>query len=197
MRTCLILGTFLCAFAGTASAQDEVSESVPMTHHSQDRFELKLGLAGGGPIGLLKPVKGADKLTTEKVTGVVYARMRFPRLSSRILELYGVFPNGAGVNLKNDDFRLGNFRFSIVDVGLFWNAYRPVSVRRVDRKLDLTVGTSVEYLASDAWALSLDWRVFLPADVFSILTDYGDFARLIGREAVQGGQLWLGFSRSW
>lgn len=182
---------------GAVHAQDEVSPSVPMKHRSQETLELRLGVAGGGPIGLLAPVAGVDRLTTEKGTGVVYLRTRLPRHSSRVLELYGVFPNGVGVNLKNDDFRLGNFRFSLLDIGVFWNARRPVSVRRVDRKLDLTFGTSVEYHFGRRWAISMDYRVFLPANVFRMLTDYGDFARLIGREALQGGQLWGGFSYSW
>lgn len=197
MKRTLLAATFVGVFASSAFAQEEVSESVPMSYDPQKSIELRLGLAAGGPVGLLVPVDGVKRITTEPFTTTLYLRARLPKLSSRIVEVYGVLPNGIGVNFKNDDFRLGKFRFSLVDVGFFWNANRPVSVQRVRRDFDLTFGTGVEYLASETWAVSLDWRVFFPADVFKVLTDYGDFARLVGREAVQGGQVWLGFSYSW
>lgn len=198
MKKYFLLGILLIFSTSTAYAEDEeFSEAVPMKHRSHESFELRLGIGGGGPVGLLRSVKGVTELTTEKYTGVGYLRLRLPHVSSRILEVYGVYPNGVGINLKNDDFRLGNFRFSFVDVGVFWNIKRPVSVQRVKRKFDLTLGTSVEYKVTSDWSFALDYRIFAPANVFGILTDYGDYARLIGREIAQGGQLWGGFSYSW
>lgn len=197
MKITLLLGMFLVVFSGTAHADEEVSESVPMTHKPTKDIEFNIGIAGGGSIGLLAPIKGLKETTTEPFTGTLHSRLRFPKISSRILELYAVYPSGVGINLKNDDFRLGRFRFSVVDVGLFWNTHKPVAVQRVRRKMDVTIGTSFEYRVSKSWAMTADYRIFLPANVFKILTDYGDFARLIGHEAAQGGQLWGGFSYCW
>ena len=120
------------------------------------------------------------------------ARFRLPKISPRVLELYAVAPNGFGLNIKNDDFHIGNVRFHLLDVGLFYNMWKPVSVQRVERKLDLTLGAGIEYEFGDKWVATLDWRMFLPANLFAVLTDYGDFARLIGLEAVQGGHTWVG-----
>lgn len=162
-----------------------------------ESFQLKIGLAAGGPIGLQAPIKGLRTHTTERYTGMATLQIRFPKVSPRVLEFYTVIPNGIGINIKNDDFQFGELRLHLLDVGLFYNRWSPVSVQRVKRKIDLTFGSGMEYRFAKSWAVTLDWRMYVPANIFKVLTDYGDFSRLVGREAVQGGQSWLGVLHCW
>ena len=167
------------------------------SHDDDDAYiHVEAGLAGGGaPALLLSPDPGEH--TTSLLTGLVLIRAQLPRVSPRVLELYSVVGSGFGASLRNDDFSLGSVKFHLLDVGLFYNHYEPVSVRRVERTLDLTLGFGVEWRVRSRWVLTSDWRMFTPLNVYRVLVDHGDFARLIFQESLYGGQAWLGLLYYW
>lgn len=192
----LVAATVLALSGSKAAAED--TSSVPIQSAEPRGFEAQIGLSAGGPFGLLFPVKDVEEHSTQIVTQVATIRIRLPKISPRALELYGAYPNGFGANLKNDDFHIGNVRLHLFDLGLFYSVREPISVQRVDRKLDITVGFGAEWEFRKRWSLTLDWRSFIPANIPKVLADYGDFSRLVLYEALQGGQTWLGISyRFW
>lgn len=83
-------------------------------------------------------------------------------------------------------------RLHLFDLGVFWVAHRAVVADRVPRSADLTFGLGAKIEVTRSVSLTLDWRTFMPIDVFGVLTRYGDYSRLIGEEVLRGGQAWAG-----
>lgn len=193
-RVCFLAAVCLLAtFASETSAAPP--EAHPFALPDAPAHELRLGLGAGGPAGFI--VAGnPEEATTSFFTGYAYARFRLPKMTPVALELNAVVPCGFGVNLLTDVIHLGRFRAHFFDIGIFWNAFDPVSVRRVRRSWDLTLGTGAEVRITERWAATFDWRVFLP-NPYDVITGYGDFSRLVYAEALKGGQTWLGASYSW
>lgn len=189
IRAGILTLLFLSLAGGQAYADDNPA---PIKSAETKSFEFKIGLAAGGPVGLLFPVKGIEEHTTQPVSTVFTSRMRFPKVSPRVLELYAVYPNGFGLNIKNDDFHFGDVRLHLFDLGLFYNAREPVSVQRVKRDWDITIGFGIEWKVKENWVAILDWRAFVPLNIPRVISDYGDFSRLILYESFQGGQAWAG-----
>jgi len=175
--------------AGTCRADTGPKPDV----NSKD-FETQTILSGGGGIGLIGqsfPQGG----TTMPISVRLAQRLRFPRHTSLGLELSFVVPIGLGVNVTCDVYRNDRVRIHLVDPGIHWNMVEPVSVSRVKRSWDLTLGAGLDVRLTDQLWLTVDWRTFLPDP--TIINKYGDWARPIYKEAALGGQLWLGISRSW
>lgn len=194
MRKTLLLSAVLMA-ANSPARADETPQPwrSPLERSGP---EVLVGLGGGGPVGL--SFGGVDDHTTAPVTSYAFMKLRVqsPGFSSpRTLEAYAVPFHGFGVNLKNDDLTIGRVRLHLLDVGVFWNAFEPVSVRRVERSLDVTLGLGVEVRLSGRWSAAADYRAFVP-NPFTTLHRYGDFSRLIAYEVFQGGQTWLALSYS-
>jgi hypothetical protein len=157
-------------------------------------FEGQMGIAAGWPPGLSDT--GPAVSTTAEWSAVGFVRLRFPRYTPFGLELNVVPGYGAGANLITDALRVGCFRWHLLDIGLFRNFWKPVSVSRVNRQWDVTFGTGLEARLWHRAYLTLDWRVFMP-NPYRVLTDYGDFSRLVYIEALKGGQAWLGVAWSY
>lgn len=157
-------------------------------------FDLSVGGGVGGPVILIS----GDPLlppTTAMLTGIAYARLQAPKYTPCGLEASFLPGYGAGVNLTFTMLHIGRFYWHAVDPGLFWDIWHPVSVAVVPRTWDLTLGTGLDFRVWRRLSLTADWRVFLPSP-FQVITSYGDFSRLIYREAFQGGQAWFGASWS-
>ena len=180
------LALFLSSWSSPARADERPCKTAS--------FELQANVGLGGPIGLAFGPNYSG-ITTIPFTEKVGARIRFPKYSTLAIEPYMLMENGFGVAALFDAVRTDRFRLHIIDFGIFWNSVQPVSVRRVDRAYDITVGLGMEY-GKGPWLFTVDWRAFLP-DPYGILTAYGAFARAYYAEALKGGQLWLGFSFSW
>lgn len=115
--------------------------------------------------------------------------------------VFAGYPVGAGVNpslvfyfFHNDYLRLH------MNLGVAISA-EPFTSPEVRRAWDMTIGTGVELdlppdiliqpLKGLPFMLSLEYRAFLPNPT-TVWLRYGDFARAIYRDALLGGQLWLG-----
>lgn len=159
-------------------------------------IDLRTGIAGGGS-AFLTPLGGPVNETTAQLTGVAFVRLRLPRLTARSVEAYAVWPHGVGLTLKNDDLHLGPLWLHLLDVGVFYASRSPITVQRVERKWDATVGMSAELDLPMNLTASADLRLFAPLDLIGVLTRHGDASRLIGEEILKGGQLWLGVSYRW
>ncbi len=162
---------------------------------NQSKFETQTLLGGGGPVGLI----GANLYepgTTLPLSVRLAQRFRFPLNSPLGLELNFVVPIGLGVNVLCDVYRSDRVRVHLGDPGVHWNMVQPVSVGRVGRTWDLTLGGGLDVRLTDRLWLTLDWRAYLP-DPTSVIGRYGDWARPIYKEAALGGQLWLGIARVW
>lgn len=158
--------------------------------------DLRTGVAGGGSM-FLTPLSGPVGETTSRASAVAFLRLRLPRLTARSLELYGVWPHGVGLTLKNDDLHLGRLRLHLLDLGVFYASHAPITVQRVERRWDATLGVSAELELPLRLTASADVRCFAPLDIIGVLTRHGDASRLIGEEILKGGQLWLGLSYRW
>jgi len=166
-------------------------------HHDEEKdLELSLG-AGFGGTPFLGAIGGFVNESSADMSGTASARLRLPRVSPRSLEVYTVMGYGYGLHVRNDDFHIGRLRLHLLDLGVFWDAHKPVSVARVPRTWDITLGLGAEFAVTRRISVTLDWRMFMPLDVFYVLTNYGDYSRLVGEEAVRGGQTWLGASYRW
>lgn len=159
-------------------------------------LDLRTGLGGGGS-AFLTALHGPVGETTARLTATAFVRLRLPRLTARSLELYGVWPHGVGLSLKNDDLHLGPLWLHLLDLGVFYASTSPVTVQRVQRRWDVTIGASAELDLPHRFTLSADFRLFAPLDLIGVLTEHGDAARLIGEEIGKGGQLWTGVSYRW
>jgi hypothetical protein len=158
--------------------------------------DLRTGIAGGGS-AFLTPLGGPVNETTARLTAVAFVRLRLPRLTGRSIEAYGVWPHGVGLTLKNDDLHLGRLWLHLLDVGVFYASRSPITLQRVERTWDATVGMSAELDLPRRLTATADVRLFAPLDIIGVLTRHGDASRLIGEEIAKGGQLWLGVSYRW
>lgn len=111
------------------------------------------------------------------------------------------YPVGGGVNPSVVFYFFHNdwLRFH-VNLGIAISA-EPFTSPEVPRAWDMSIGTGVELdlppdilippLKGLPLTLTLEYRAFLPNPT-TIGLLYGDFARAIYRDALLGGQLWLG-----
>lgn len=188
----LVAGVVLVVPA-TATANPATLLLAPRPTAPTPYVDLRLGVGGGGS-AFLTPLTGPVVETTTRMTGNAFLRLRLPRMTARSAELYGVWGHGLGLTMKNNDLHLGPLWLHLLDVGLFYATAAPITVQRVERKWDATLGVSAELDLPMRLTLSADLRFFMPLDVFGVVTEHGDAARLIGEEIVKGGQLWLGIS---
>ena len=160
-----------------------------------DYLSLDVSLGLGGPVGLI----GASYpggVTTTPFTLVVAGRLGFPGYTPLKLELNAVIPNGFGANLRLDAVRLGRVTVHAPDIGVFWNAFKPVSASRVSRPIDFTLGAGVDVRVWQDLSVGAEWRCFIPNPI-TVIPDYDGFSYPAYEEALRGGQLWLNVSYSW
>jgi opacity protein-like surface antigen len=158
-------------------------------------FQIRALGSVGGPVGLIG-YDGYWRQTTAPFTVRLAGQMRLQQYTPLALEISAVIPYGIGANLLTDVIQTDRVRVHLFDIGIFWNAYMPVSVSRIKRDFDLTLGAGIDVRVKDSWSLSLDYRMFLPNPV-TVLPAYADFALPIYTEALRGGQLWLSVGYCW
>lgn len=184
---------FSMAVANVAAADDN---SGPEITGQDAAFECQFNLAVGGAPWM----KTYDNLygasTTAVFTGHVGVRLRMPKYTPLVLEISAVFPYGIGATVGVDVIHTDRVRLHIGDFGVFGNFTVPVSVARLERKMDLVIGLGLEVKLTKTVSVTLDWRAFLPPPI-TTLRHYGDFARPLYDEVFKGGQIWIGFSRVW
>jgi hypothetical protein len=172
--------------------------AAPAAHHDLDHdrsYAIELGVAAGGA-PLLSSLDPTMPVTTAPRTAAVFARFRLPHVSPRAVEVFDVPGYGTGVDLQNEDLHFGRVHLHLLDVGVFHDS-APITVARVARTWDLMVGTGARIDVGRHVSLTADWRMFVPLDMWSVLSQYGDSTRLIASEAIRGGQLWGGVSYRW
>lgn len=179
------LALLLWFFPVSASAQEQKPPSRSV--------ELQ-GLAG--PMGPLFLAFGPkyDQFSTRPVAIMFAARIR-PKRVYLGFEVNMVMPAGFGMNVLFDVYRGDRFRLHLVDPGVFLNALHPLSVARIKRSYDVTVGAGGEVFLGQSRKISVgfDWRVYLP-DPWAILTAFSGFSRPIYNEAAQGGYVCVLFT---
>lgn len=212
LRTSSLLAAALVAAAAPAHADDFLphaaapraavtaspsASSAPSAPSGHERWlRLTVGVeAGGAPI--LRAPDGPVAATTARTSAAVFARISLPAISSRIIEIGWVPHHGFGVMLESGDLRLGPVKLHLLDLGVFRDSVSPITVSRVARTWDVAVGAGAELAATRHFSLVADARWFAPIDLWSVVTRYGDTARLIGDELVHGGQLWAGAAYRW
>lgn len=160
-------------------------------HASRTWLELAVGFEGGGA-PLLRPPDGPVALSTATTSASLFARISIPVLSSRTVEVAWVPHHGASLVLQSGDLRLGPVKLHLLDIGVFHVTEQPLTVARVQREWDAIIGAGAELSILKHLALVVDARMFVPVDLWNVVTRYGDTARLIGEELVYGAQLWAG-----
>jgi len=158
-------------------------------------FQIRALGGIGGPVGLIG-YDGYWRPSTAPLTLRLAGQLRLKEYTPLVLEISAVIPYGLGVNILTDIIQTDRVRVHLFDLGFFWNAYMPVSVQRIKRSVDITLGAGVDVRIKDSWSVSLDYRLFLP-DPISTLPAYADFALPIYAEALRGGQLWLSAGYCW
>ncbi|HTJ46215.1 MAG TPA: cell division protein FtsQ/DivIB [Kofleriaceae bacterium] len=159
-------------------------------------IDLTLGVeAGGAP--LLRAPDGPVAATTARTSVALFARVSIPMISERIVEVSWVPRHGWGLMLESGDLRLGAVKLHLLDLGVFYDSTSPITVSRVARRWDVAVGAGAELTMRRHLSLVADARMFAPIDIWSVVTRYGDTARLIGDEIMHGGQLWVGAAYHW
>ena len=177
--------SFILALLSSARAKANFDASA--------KFDISLGMALGGPVGLLIEPNLPNR--SESFTTFFHSRLRSPGITPLVLEA-NMATYGLGVNLLIDVFHYKRLRVHVLDLGIFWNTFASLSARQVRRSWDVTFGAGLEIELTKNWRATLDWRVFLPNPA-QLVGDYGDFARPIFTEVVVGGQTWFGFSHAW
>jgi len=160
-----------------------------------DYLDLELSAGLGGPVGLI----GAHYpggVSTTPFTLIVAGRLGFRKFTPLKLELNAVIPNGFGANLRLDAFRFDRVTVHLPDLGIFWNAFKPVTAARIQRPLDFTLGGGIDVRVWKDLSVGAEWRWFIPNPV-TVLPDYDGFAYPAYSEAIRGGQLWLNASYCW
>ena len=182
MKNALLFGVF-ALYCLEAEAPAEPAKFRPSGFEASS-----VGEAGCSWFEIVDPTEGS----TTKTCGVHLAvRARHSRTPFGI-EAGMILPHGLGATLILDVYRGDRFRIHAFDVGAFVPVFgRALSVTRIERSWDLTIGAGAEILVRPRVAVTVDWRIFLP-NPSEILPIYGDFARLLYDEAGHGGQLWIG-----
>lgn|GEM_PF-2808894 len=121
------------------------------------------------------------------------ARVRYIPNVPFALEANLYAPYGLGLGLLLDVYRGEELRVHAFDLGVFGNLpWAKVNHPKIDRLFDLTIGCGIEWKISGRHIISVDWRAFL-ADPTSVPLYYGNYALSIYKDALIGGQLWLGY----
>lgn len=191
MTRFLIVLAVLVAVGGLAPSAKAEEKREPRA------FETQTVVRAGGPIGFAF-TPASERPEMQPMTVSFAQRFRSPKYSNFGLEAGVVLPNGAGVNLLLDAIRTENFRLHIADPGIFRNVEQEwgVSVSRLPRKWDLTFGSGADLQLCKGLWLTIDWRVFMP-DPLKLKKDYVHLAGPFKRDAVKGGQAWLGLAATW
>lgn len=203
IRHAVTLSLLVAAVAGDVSRADATPGPVPLPvvpavsqAGKRPWIDVRVGFeAGGAP--LLEPPSGPVAMTTARTSASLFARVSLPVLSSRVVELGWIPHHGVGLMLQSGDLKLGPLQLHVLDLGAFYSSERPVTVSRVARRWDLVVGAGAELALVHGVSLVVDARLFTPVDLWSVVTHYGDTARLIGEEIVHGAQLWAGAAYRW
>ncbi|MBU0625268.1 hypothetical protein KKF05_02925 [Patescibacteria group bacterium] len=113
------------------------------------------------------------------------------------LEVGLYVPWGIGANLLIDVFRNDNWRVHLLDPGVFYAWCPGFRIIRpdVERAVDITFGTGLEWQFADRWWLTVDFRFFFP-EPRRVISHYGDFARRIYTQSAEGVQTWVGVGYS-
>jgi hypothetical protein len=162
---------------------------------SLEPFHVRAAAGVGGPVGLIGH-DGYWKPTTAPFTLRLAGQLRLPEYTPLALEVNAVVPYGLGMNLLFDVVQTDRIRVHLFDLGFFWNAWKPVTVQRLKRSVDLTVGLGLDVRIKGSWSVSADWRLFLP-NPLTTLPAYAEFALPMYEEALKGGQLWFGAAYCW
>lgn len=176
---------WLWAAPAAAEPPPESQNSAPLELQTTWGLGLAPGAAFAGP-----------ENTSAPLTVWLSQSVRFPRYSQFGLELTFVAPGGLGATLLVDIIRTGRVRIHVLDPGIVWNLLGPISVGRVHRALDLTLGAGADIRLTRELGLTFGWRMYFPEPIGTISRN-GDFARPVYAEAAKGGQLWIGLSRIW
>lgn len=156
-------------------------------------FDLSVGGSfGGAVVEWVDPSAGS---TTRTLSLNAVARGRIPGHTPLGLELALNVPHGASATVLVDLARVDRVSAHVAVGAFFPIANRQLSVTKIERSWDLTLGYGVEVRVYKKWEIMADWRVHLP-DPTTILRIYGDFARPLYDEALRGGQLWLGMQHA-
>ena len=158
-------------------------------------LDLDVSVGLGGPVGLIG-ASYPSGVSTTPFTVIVAGRLGFTGYTPLKLELNAVIPNGFGANLRLDAVRLDRVTVHLPDLGIFWNAFKPVSAARIPRPLDFTLGGGVDVLVWKDLSVGAEWRWFIP-NPMTVIPDYDGFAYPAYAEALRGGQLWLNASYCW
>jgi hypothetical protein len=179
------LGVLACIVLVTAPTRARADNG-----HNTAAFEFQIMLALGGPAGLYDDVKA----TPQPFVALLGARIRSPKHSIVGIELYELVPNGFGAATIIDVWRSEHLRVHLLDLGIFANLGKPVSVQRHQRSYDITLGGGIE-LRFESLSFTFDYRMFLP-DLYDTLGNYGGFSKPWYTEAAKGGVLLWGISKS-
>ncbi len=121
------------------------------------------------------------------------ARLRYLPNTPFALEFNLYAPYGFGLAFLLDVYRNDRVRIHAFDLGFFENIpWLRVNNPQVDRFFDLTLGAGIEWNVYGRHIVSLDWRAFLP-DPTKVPFRYGNYTVPIYRDAIAGGQIWLGY----
>jgi len=171
MRTSALF--LLAVLAATSAAAPAIA--------AESGFERRVVLAAGGGY--------------PATSGGVFlaARLRYLPKVPFALELNLYAPYGFGIAFPLDVYRGDRLRVHAFDLGVFENMpWAKVSHSEVDRFFDVTIGCGVEWNVYGKHVVSVDWRAFL-ADPTKVPFNYGNYALKLYKEALIGGQLWLGY----
>jgi hypothetical protein len=180
----------------SAPAPQPERPAAPAPKASRSWLDLGIGFEGGGA-PFLKPPNGPVALSTATRSASLFARIAIPVLSSRTVEVGWIPDHGASLVLQSGDLRLGPVKLHLLDLGVFHALEQPLTVSRVQRKWDAVLGAGAEVAVLRHVALVVDARLFVPVDLWDVVTRYGDTARLIGEELVHGAQVWAGAAYRW
>jgi len=121
------------------------------------------------------------------------ARLRYLPKIPFALEINLYAPYGFGIAFPLDVYRGERLRIHAFDLGVFEDLpWLKVSHSEVDRFFDVTIGCGIEWNVFGDHVFSLDWRAFL-ADPSKVPFRYGNYAVPLYKDALAGGQIWLGY----
>lgn len=159
-------------------------------------FETESVIAVGGSVGLAI-FDTYEEPTTQLASYFFAQRFRLPRYSPFGLELNMTMPSatfGAGLLIEAVNTRY--VRVHILELGLSVYHMKALSVARIKRSYDLTIGCGFDLRFWDGPRLAVEWRAYLP-DPVNTIARMADFARPVYEEALKGGMLWIGVAQPW
>ena len=161
----------------------------------QAALETETQLLVGGPL-FLSVGENPVEPTTAYFSGRLAQTLRLPKWTVVGLELDVTVPLQIGVGVLIDLVPNRAFRMSLY-AGASWGIVgRQISVNRVTRVFDLTVGIQMSYRITKKIRINLDYRMYIP-DPIRLPARMAQFYTIVIGEATKGGQLCLGVSYLW